>query len=59
MGNYQVLSSNLQVLLLRRFAEWLGGQYFQELAESGAYNGLLMFGHDHAGHGLSSGRRLF
>ena len=38
------------------YAEWLL-PYYNDLAQEGAEAGLLMFGHDHLGHGLSPGER--
>ena len=32
--------------------------YYNELAEQGRERGLLVFGHDHVGHGLSEGERV-
>ena len=41
---------------MRRYAEWLG-PYYSALVSAGAARGLLMFGHDHVGHGRSGGVR--
>jgi len=44
------------VFMSHGYAEWLL-PYYNELAEEGVKAGLLMFGHDHLGHGLSPGER--
>ena len=43
-------------MLLLRYAELLT-PYYRAVAEAGAEAGLLMFGHDHLGHGRSDGQR--
>ena len=34
------------------------GLYYDEIASAGANQGILVFGHDHIGHGLSQGERV-
>jgi len=45
------------VFLCHGFGEHLG--WYEELAEELRDSGLLVFGHDHQGHGLSEGKRAF
>ena len=40
-----------------RYAEHLV-PYYTELAQAGVDQGLLVFGHDHVGHGESEGERV-
>ena len=44
------------VFISHGYAELLT-PYYREVAEAGAEAGLLMFGHDHLGHGRSDGKR--
>ena len=43
--------------IIRSYAERLV-PYYSALAEAGREAGLLVFGHDHAGHGESEGERV-
>ena len=41
-------------IVYSRYAEHLN-PYYNELAEAGQSQGILVFGHDHVGHGESEG----